>query len=331
VTTNRSSRSTFPKPRGASSDMARRPPDFYKPKTPDNILPILGAIADSGAILIGGQAINIWSIQLELAGQEPWKSSRPYSSTDADGLGDVVALQKLAESLRHKSYGIEVLPAESSEHTHKNTGVILATSAKLNIGINILHKPRGLIPQEIIRTAVELNFRGKVIKLLHPLLCVESKATCLIELQQDDPAAPRQDEKHLKLAVANLRVFLSLLGDKEPSRACALADRIRGLAVHQLGVTILKKHQLDVLDAVPWKAWGKSSAPVLKKFAESYDEVVGERATSIKQEQEAKAWLRTLKNETSLDDIQQGMKGASKIVKKSSTGRGRPLGGQRPK
>jgi hypothetical protein len=55
----------------------KKQPEFHDPKTPEDIAHVLIAIAKSGCIIIGGQAINLWSILLEKIDQEPWKSSRP--------------------------------------------------------------------------------------------------------------------------------------------------------------------------------------------------------------------------------------------------------------
>ena len=76
-------------------------------------------------------------------------------------------------------YTVDVKPAEPPDQTKINTGLVLAISDRLNIGINIIHQPLGLRPQEIAQTAQPIKFRGTTLKVLHPLLCVESKAASL--------------------------------------------------------------------------------------------------------------------------------------------------------
>jgi hypothetical protein len=108
--------------------MAKTPSqDVGHLKTPDDIIVVLRAIAASDCIIIGGQAINIWSILLEKKGQEPWISNQPYTSIDADGFGDLASLVKLATALQKEGYTVDVKPAEPPDQTKINTGLVLAT------------------------------------------------------------------------------------------------------------------------------------------------------------------------------------------------------------
>jgi len=270
--------------------------NFHDPKTPDEIILILVALANANCIIIGGQAINIWSIKLEKVNQEPWKSGRPYTSTDADGFGDRPSIVKLAKALQDENYTVEVQMAVKPEELRVNTGIITATSKKLNISINILSQPLGLSPQEVLQTAQPIPFRDKTLKLLHPLLCVEGKATCLIQLPQNDPKNPRQDEKHLVLSLANLCVYLEMLGDDNPEDAVKIANRIPGLALHELGIEILRRHNIDVLEGVPWKHWQTSQNPLLREFGGQLEKILSERKTAIERDFQARKWLKELKD-----------------------------------
>lgn len=271
-------------------------PDYSQPKTPDDIIAVLRAIAESNCIIIGGQAVNIWSMMLGNEREEPWASQQPFTSIDADGLGDLNSLVNLATALQGEGYAVELDEAKPPDQTRINTGQILVTSPQLNISINIIHNPIGLRAPEIIQTAQSIKFRKLTLKVLHPLLCVESKAVCLVELRQDNPKEPRQDKKHLILAMANLNVFLKNLGDHNPAGAIYFADRVRGLAVDQYGIRILRQHKIDVLDAVPWQEWGQSPNTVLSDFAKTYAEVVKDRTAAIDHERKAREWIERLKS-----------------------------------
>ena len=59
-----------------------------EPFGPQEIKSILQALAEADAVLVGGQAINVWSCLYERPDCEPWRSSRPYTSVDADALAD---------------------------------------------------------------------------------------------------------------------------------------------------------------------------------------------------------------------------------------------------
>jgi hypothetical protein len=265
-------------------------------KTPESILSILDAIAKSGGIILGGQAIGIWSTLLQSPEREPWASLRPYTSLDADGLGESAVLADLAKRLTKLGFKVGLVEPKTEVEKRINTGVIYAKSKNLHIGINILSNPLGMLPREIVRTAQTVKFAGAALRVLHPVLCVEGKAMCLAELVQNNPESPRQDEPRLRLALANLRVFLARLGEESPSQATRLADRVKGLALDSLGVKILKSHKLDVLDGVPWHSWKKSAHKELKDYADTYENVVAERASNEKREKEGREWIEMLKN-----------------------------------
>ncbi len=276
-------------------------------------------MANANCVIIGGQAVNIWSIRLEQANQEPWKSGRPYTSSDADGFGDIPSVAKLAEALRDENYSVEVQLAETPEERRKNTGIITATSKDLSISINILRHPEGLTPSEVWQTAQPVPFKDKTLKVLHPLLCVEGKASCLIQLPQNDPENPRQDEKHLVLSLANLRVYLEMIGHDNPEDATRIADRIPGLALHELGIEILRRHAIDVLDGVPWKVWQASKVPVLRQFGEKLETIRAERTMAIERDFQARKWLKELKERPTRQKLASSK--AKAAVKRSAKNR----------
>lgn len=67
----------------------------------------------------------------------------------------------------------------------------------------------GLNTAEAVQTAVRLTHANVGLRVLHPVLCLESKTVNLLTL--DQPIEGRQDEKHLRLAIANGAEFLAEL------------------------------------------------------------------------------------------------------------------------
>jgi hypothetical protein len=68
-----------------------RLPDWYyrneKPVHPSEIKPVLEALASTKAVIIGGQAVNLWAEHYQ-KDSSPWKELRPYTSFDLDVLGN---------------------------------------------------------------------------------------------------------------------------------------------------------------------------------------------------------------------------------------------------
>lgn len=267
-----------------------------RPRTPQEVRPILQALAEAGIVLVGGQAINLWSLLYEQPKVEPWRSSRPYTSFDADALADRAELFMAARKMEEAGFQIEVSLPETPEASALNTGLLQARKGGDEITINLLHRLGGLSTQEIRETAVTLSWERIDIRLLHPLLCVESKAHSLNTLPQDKPDEPRQDRKHLALAVANLREHL--VKRSQPDLADAVlrsAHRLVDLAYHQLGCEMLTRQHVDLLDGIPWASWRPGPIASLQEFAKREAEFRREIQQRIEMQAEVDRWLADLK------------------------------------
>lgn len=267
-----------------------------RPRTPQEVKPILQALADAGIVLVGGQAINVWSLLYEQPETEPWRSSRPYTSFDADALADKAELLVAARAIENAGFQIEVCLPESPEESLLNTGLVRARKGPDEISVNLLQRLGGLNTQEIRETAVTVSWEHLDVLLLHPLLCVESKAHNLNTLPQDKPDEPRQDRKHLILAVANLREYL--IARSQPEHVSAVlrtAQRLVDLAYHQLGCETLTCHGVDALDGIPWTTWRSGSIAVLREFANRETEFRREIQQRIEAQAQVERWLADLK------------------------------------
>lgn len=267
-----------------------------RPRTPQEVKPILQALADAGIVLVGGQAINVWSLLYERPETEPWRSSRPYTSFDAAALADKAELLLAARAIEKAGFQIEVRLPEAPEESVLNTGLIQAKQGRDEIIVNLLQRLGGLNTQEIRETAVTVSWEHLDVRLLHPLLCVESKAHNLNTLPQDKPDEPRQDRKHLILAVANLREHLA--GRSQPELVSAVlrtAQRLVDLAYHQLGCETLIRHSVEVLEGIPWTTWRSESIPALREFANRETEFRREIQQRIESQAEVDRWLADLK------------------------------------
>src|SRR5260221_12385690 len=97
-----------------------------RPVSPQDIKPILQSLSEADAILLGGQGINVWSCIYEKPDCEPWRSSRPYTSIDADALSDRAEMVRLARSPEQKGFNISVQLPRPEQETTVKTALIIA-------------------------------------------------------------------------------------------------------------------------------------------------------------------------------------------------------------
>ncbi len=260
---------------------------------------VLRCLSDADAVIIGGQGVNVWSLVYEKPAAEPWRSSRPYTSVDADALADRAQMVKLARLLEAAGFNVRVQVPRAEEESVVNTGVVVATKSDLELSINLLQTVLGLSNQDIRTNAVNLVWEETAVRLLHPLLCVESKTQNLLRLPQDSPEAPRQDKKHLVLSIANLREHL-LQRSTPPLAAQGLhiARRLVDFAYQEPGRNVLTRHQLDLLDGIPWPAWRANAVAELREFAGREPEFRKEIQERLEAEAEITRWIAELKART---------------------------------
>lgn len=217
-------------------------------KSPAEITSVLKALAQTEAVVIGGQAVNLWAERYQKE-CPPWNELRPYTSFDLDVLGSRADVLKCSVSLDTEPFF--PLPGENTV----NSGKIVTQIEGSAFEIDFLHSPNGLSPAEIKELARSFIFEGISLKVLHPLHCLESKTVNLMTLSQND--GDRQDLKHLRLALAIMKEYLGHLtvaGNSEPI-LLRWARRIRSNSNHELGLQAAIKYRIDFQEAIPSALW----------------------------------------------------------------------------
>ncbi len=267
-----------------------------RPVSPQEIKAVLQSLSDADTVIVGGQGVNVWSCIYERPDSEPWRSGRPYTSRDADALADRAEMVKMARSLEQNGFEITVQLPRTEQERSVNTGLVVARKGGIELDINLLHTVLGLSSQDLRMNAVRIVWEDTPLRLIHPLLCVESKTHNLIRLPQDNPEEPRQDRKHLLLALGNLREHL--LRRSTPVLAAQSLHTVRRLvdfAYQQPGREVLTQHGIDVLESVPWKDWREGSVPEFKELAEREAEFRKEIRERIETDAEIARWIEELK------------------------------------
>lgn len=215
--------------------------------TPDQLKHLLQTLhqAQIELILVGGQAINLWAMQYKQA-TPAWDTLLPYASVDLDFYGGRIEAVQCGQVL-----GGQVTLAQNFDPS-PNAGVVMVNWHGIPLRIDILASVYGLADAEIASTALEFVGSGPLaaltLKVLHPLLCLESKLKCLQNLDQ----TTRQDEKHVRLAVLILESFLSeQLAQSLTRQVLNLVERLVDNAWTDAGLNAWYRYGIQIETAIP--------------------------------------------------------------------------------
>jgi hypothetical protein len=208
------------------------------------------------AILIGGQAVNLWTMRF--AGQvEALGSYRPFTSRDLDFYGGRVEAKRMIEILQASG------KLNDGSDPSPNAAVLqVRLSAGRTLVIDILTGAYGVSSSELIRTSVawvptESGLACEV-HVIHPLLLLESKLACLRSLSQHG----RQDEKHLRMMMSVIHGWLAEQSN-QPRSAFKAIERIVAQMLTPDGLNAYVKG-LDLWAAIPLINW--KSNPLFEVF-----------------------------------------------------------------
>ncbi len=256
-------------------------------KRPEDILEILRTIGKTDCVIIGGQAVNLWSERYEKP-EPPWSELKPFTSVDLDLLGDRRQVLSVARLLQTDPQFPE--PGENTV----NAGKLSLPPFLGSLEIDFVHTANGLSTPEILETAPTLRYREIRLRVLHPVLCVESKTVNLATLPQE--AGWRQDLKHLRLSLANAREYLAELTRQgaDPGALLRWARRLRRDANHQLGLNAARFPGINFQDAIPRELWEQAGGPLADFIRTEWEDWTREIATKLREEAELEKWLQDL-------------------------------------
>lgn len=256
--------------------------------SPQELKLVLQALAQTNAVVIGGQAINVWAEHYQRE-SSPWMELRPYTSFDLDVLGNRSDVLKCSQALSAEPFFPK--PFENTV----NSGKIVTQLDDAQFEIDFLHSPNGLSPAEVIELARTISYEKIQLRILHPLHCMESKTVNLMTLPQD--AGERQDFKHLRLSVAILREYLAELTVKGGAEQLLLrwANRIRADSNHELGIRAAIRHGINFQEAVPADLWSARPGPLADFVSTELPVWKKENAEKVADLRELETWLKFLK------------------------------------
>lgn len=237
---------------------------------------ILKTASEAGFIVVGGQAINGWSEKFQTPNTNPWETLQPFTSSDVDVCGYATMLRNFITKAE-ENYEVEVELPNTPEEEKVNLAVIMLKNSKgEEFGINCISSVIGVSIEELRKSAQEHDG----ILIMHPLLCVEAKTHNLLKLDQAD----RQDEKHLRLSIANLNKYVA---EVNPEQREVIAARMLDFSKSGAGFYLLKDYNIDLLDCLPLDKFPKERQEAIIVEKEALQQVVI-------QEIRSEEWLRQL-------------------------------------
>jgi len=230
-------------------------------------LDLLKAFNHSGteALIVGGQAVNLWA---EIFQSEEPELSRfqPFTSSDLDLLRPNLPAREVLRAL-----------AQYTEHQRDPFGkaftIVSHTFLIRGAGGNVLpvHDLKmvvGLGPADLRKHALHVEFAGVRVHVLNPIACLMAKLHNIIAIDQRD----RQDEKHVRILIPCVRGFLRRLimeaaqsDNYRPvldalKHVLACTSKRRVLSVAQL-------HGFDLSRTLPVAELKSNPHPKLARFA----------------------------------------------------------------
>jgi hypothetical protein len=233
--------------------------------TPEDLKDVLSTLQEAGldAIIVGGQAVNLWAYRYSLDCPE-LKEWLPFSSEDLDFFGG-----RVEAMLCHEVLGGQVKLNRDFDPS-PNAGVVLVNRSDRQLRIDILASVFGLNDAEIsstARTFVGLEkLSGISVKVLHPMLCLEGKLRCLRGLPQQG----RQDLKHVQISILVIRqVLKEICQDADPRPGLKLLERMIGDIGREDGLYAWYKHEVYLEKAIPFDCVQELNMPQWKAFKET--------------------------------------------------------------
>lgn len=200
------------------------------------------------AILVGGQALNIWAVRYRLAAQNA------AVSDDIDFFGNRAAA--IAAGL---DWDAEVQTPKLDDHT-ANSAIVLVDIDNVEYGIDFLNSILGVDSDELRRWSSVAGGLGYTFRVMHPLHVLQSQLENTYGLlnRRDTDLGGYQAER-VKLAVAVVACAVrEMLDAGKPRVALNMVKRIAAIATSGPALAAHARDLIDVLEAIPdHTAWSR--------------------------------------------------------------------------
>lgn len=200
--------------------------------------------ANEDTVVVGGMAVAILAEYFCLA------ASEPCMTKDADFLGGRVAIEESEEMLA--GYRTRKYLATMDDSASPNAGKLAVDIGDQvePVEIDFLFRIDGLSTDEIEQKAVTIDIDGKALKVMHPVLLLESKINnlALYPGKRNDAGV-----NQARLAVSIVRAYMERFPRKESQQRPLLQiiERIARFAARDPACFANKVFAVDALAAIP--------------------------------------------------------------------------------
>lgn len=213
---------------------------MIRPLTLDEVRPLLSALEGTGAVIIGGQALQFWC-ERYAATDAALRLEAPFTSKDVDVQGDPKTVTHCARVL-----GVE--PRMRSMEDATNIGFLETPSAGMLVGLTVLTSPFGLSARSVDEQAITLFWSGLSLRVLHPVHCMWSRIANVGGLSLARPKDLRQARASILCAKSFVAEQLAL---GETRNALAMIEQIFRFALRNAHAKkAFREHGLDSFIAV---------------------------------------------------------------------------------
>ncbi|MBK7580872.1 MAG: hypothetical protein IPI67_11760 [Myxococcales bacterium] len=207
-------------------------------------LDILRRIGGQKIVLVGGQAVNYWA-ERYAHNVKALRAAMPFTSKDIDFQGLRPDVEECARRL-----GGKALLASFDDNT-PNSGVVhFKDRHGHERTIDFLANVAGVNEKQLLATAVPVPLprSGGEVLVMHPSLCLESRAHNVARLPGYDTPAAR---KQLRAAIYCAREFIAeALAAGEVRQALKMSERIFKFSLKNTAVRLAMDKNIDVFRAV---------------------------------------------------------------------------------
>lgn len=205
----------------------------------DEIKQIIESVLEHAGneILIGGQAIAYWArlYKLDFIGTK-----------DIDFLGDAQAARMLADQLQ-----ADIHIPSWDDHTPNTAAVIISTNTEDNYEVDYLGSVIGLDEKQITKRALTVQYGNKILKVMHPIDCLDSRIANLSLLKD------KQTEAGVQQADTAIQIVKQFLLGHETSKnsderyLLNMAERLIDITLSHNGRRVFARWNIDTLETIP--------------------------------------------------------------------------------
>jgi len=236
---------------GTSPKLIGTPLPLEKKRTVKDYIELLDA--ETGLILVGGQAVNLWAEKYQTVDTNILEF-QPFTSRDAD------FYRRLAKL--HLPSSWESLPNLSKGRMRIVSHVLKGPEGQT---AEIIRSVNGLTEKEIENGAISITYAGNPMWFLAPVALFQAKLANVNSLPQEE----RQDLRHLQLLVPVTFCFFEEILERyqKPERPTAI---LKWLSQHvenlRLAVNQGHIHSLDWCDCLPIDLMATHPSPSVVNF-----------------------------------------------------------------